>query len=81
MGSQSLVEDTLCLRYLVDIPVELMDEHWDRQVRSSGEGMNQSYTLGVISIEMTFKALVQGRIKKERRADQGLNPRHCSSVS
>ena len=40
--------------------------------------MNQSYMFGVISIEVTFKALTQDQIRKGRRADQGLNLKHCT---
>lgn len=45
-----------------------------------GEGMNQSYIFGVISIEVTYKPLIQDWIKKGRRADQGLNLRYSVAL-
>ena len=42
--------------------------------------MNQSYIFGVISIEVTFKALIQDWIKKGRRADQRLKIRYSVAL-
>ena len=45
--------------------MELTSWHLDRQVWSAGEGMDKSRTFGVISRDMTFKALGQGEIQRE----------------
>ena len=54
------------MRHLINAEMELTSWHLDRQVWSAGEGMDKSHIFRIISIDMTFTALGQGEIQRER---------------